>query len=86
MAPRASETPCTSSPEDPTPRYSQLAQIVEARESAAGVLYCARNLVMVQIPGEETERSLTTQPEFSTLFNLRWENRRTPAGSPDARV
>lgn len=64
------------------PRYSQLAQTVEPRKSAAGVLYCARNLVMVQIPGEETERRLTIQPEFSTLFNIKWENRRTPSVHP----
>lgn len=67
------------------PRYSQLAQTVKPRKSTAGVLYCARNLVMVQIPGEETERRLTIQPEFSTLFNIKWENRRTPSlrpGSP----
>lgn len=50
-------------------RHSQLAEIVQPRESATGVLYRAGNLVMVQIPGEETERKLTIQPEFSTLFN-----------------
>lgn len=46
-------------------RYSQLAEAVKPGESTTGVLYCARNLVMVQIPGEKTE--LTIQSEFSTF-------------------
>lgn len=49
-----------------TPRYSQLAETLEPRKSATGVLYCARNLIMVQIPGEQTDRQLTIHSEFST--------------------
>ena len=45
-------------------RYSQLAEAVKSHKSTTGIFYCARNLVMVQIPGEKTERQLTIQ--FST--------------------
>lgn len=72
------ENRCAPATEARARRYSQLAETVEPRESTTGVLYRARNLVMVQIPGQERERRLTIQPEFSTLFNIKWEKRQTP--------
>lgn len=53
-------------PQNLPTRYSQLAEAVEPRKSTTGVLYGARNLIMVQLPAEERERKLTVQSEFST--------------------
>ena len=39
------------------PPHSQLAEAVQRCESATGVLDCARNLIVVQIPGEETQKA-----------------------------
>lgn len=62
-------------------RYSQLAEAVKPGESTTGVLYCARNLVMVQIPGEKT-RAHHPVWVLNFFFSVSWQNRLTPNLSP----
>ena len=51
------EAPLCTSPTDRSGPHSQLAEAVQPCESATGVLDCARNLIVVQIPGEETQKA-----------------------------
>lgn len=37
-------------------RHSQLVEAVQSREGPVGVLYCARDVVMVQLPVEKREK------------------------------
>lgn len=37
-------------------RYSQLVETVQSREGSIGVLYCARDVVMVQLPVENRRK------------------------------
>lgn len=37
-------------------RHSQLVEAVQSREGPVGVLYCARDVVMVQLPVEKGEK------------------------------
>ena len=48
---------CAPSPQIFQCPHSQLAEAVQPCESTTGVLDCARNLIVVQIPGEERQKA-----------------------------